>query len=333
VRRSALILIALPALAQTWAMQNSGTTASLRGLSAASPAVVWASGTGGTFLRTTDGGATWRAAVVPGAEALDFRDVQAVDSSTAYLLSIGPGAKSTIRKTTDAGAHWMLEYTEPDPAGFLDAFAFWNARHGIAVGDPVNGHFTILTTSDGGATWHRRSGPASLPEEGAFAASGTCITVRGRREAWFATGGPHAARVFHSTDGGRTWSVALTPVRNESASQGIFSLAFVGPVGIAVGGDYAKPDEAAHAIAITHDAGRSWSAPAAPLGGFRSAVAFVPDRRVWIAVGTSGSDVSTAGARSWRTFDRGNFNALAVISSRAAWAAGPKGRSARLQWK
>src|ERR1017187_8536066 len=89
--------------AQTWVTQNTTTTASLRGVSAVNANVAWASGTGGTWLRTTDGGAAWTAAKVPGAEDLDFRAVQAVDERTAYLLSIGAGDKSRIYQTTDGG--------------------------------------------------------------------------------------------------------------------------------------------------------------------------------------------------------------------------------------
>src|SRR3954447_824678 len=111
---------------QTWIAQTSGTTASLRGVSAVNERVVWASGSGGTWLRTVDGGATWRASQVAGAESLDFRGVHAVDERTAWLMSSGPGDKSRIYKTSDAGDHWKLQFTNPDPKGFFDSLAFWD---------------------------------------------------------------------------------------------------------------------------------------------------------------------------------------------------------------
>ena len=120
-----------------WNPQKSNTSASSGGLSIVNANVVWASGTGGTFVRTTDGGETWQAGTVSGAEKLDFRDVYAVDAKTAYLLSIGNGNESRIYKTTDAGKNWLLEYTEQNPKAFLDCMAFWNATHGIVVGDPI----------------------------------------------------------------------------------------------------------------------------------------------------------------------------------------------------
>src|SRR5215471_17917135 len=83
-------------VAPQWLSQSSGTTARLRGVSAVNPTVAWASGSDGVYLKTTDGGETWRAATVPGAESLDFRDVHALDDRTAWLMSIGTGESSRI---------------------------------------------------------------------------------------------------------------------------------------------------------------------------------------------------------------------------------------------
>ena len=70
----------------------------------------------------------WTKLTVPDAEKLDFRDVDAIDATTAYVLSIGPGPASRIYKTTDAGADWTLQFTNEDPKGFFDAMAFWDGR-------------------------------------------------------------------------------------------------------------------------------------------------------------------------------------------------------------
>jgi photosystem II stability/assembly factor-like uncharacterized protein len=329
-----ILLWAVAACAQTWVSQQSGTKASLRGVSAVNARVVWASGTGGTYLKTADGGATWTAGKVPDAEMLDFRDIQAVDAQTVYLLSSGAGEKSRIYKTSDGGGHWKLQFTNPDQKGFFDAMAFWDATHGIAVGDPVDGQFVVMTTADGGGLWERRSGPPAMPEEGAFAASGTCLVTMGKREAWFATGGPGGARVIHSRDRGATWTIAMTPIRNDAAAAGIFSLAFSDSRhGVAVGGDYSKPENAERNVAVTSDGGRTWTEPAGQNPkGFRSAVAFLPGRKVWIAVGTSGSDISSDDGRSWKPFDNGAYNAISFVSGKAGWAVGPGGRVAGFQF-
>jgi photosystem II stability/assembly factor-like uncharacterized protein len=324
------LLLVTVCAAQTWVGQNSGTNASLRGVSAVDAKIVWASGTGGTYLKTTDGGESWNASKVPGAEELDFRDVEAFDAGHALLLSIGPGEKSRIYRTADGGAHWDLAFTNPDAKGFFDCMAFWDAQRGIIVGDPVDGHFGVFTTNDGGDHWQRRTTPDALPGEGAFAASGTCVITGGKQDAWFVTGGPKAARVFHATDGGATWTVASTPVRNDGPSAGIFSLGFSDARhGVAVGGDYNKPDETTRNLAVTSDGGRTWTVPVgSPPAGFRSAVTYVPKLKLWMTVGTSGSDASSDGV-NWKRFDTGAFNATSFAASGDGWAVGSRGRVAR----
>src|SRR5262249_10263606 len=154
---------------------------------------------------------TWHMLTVA-AERLDFRDVDAIDARTAYILSIGRGSASRVYKTTDGGARWRLQYTSPD--AFLDAMAYWDASHGIGVGDSIDGRFQILVTSDGGTTWMPAPPaglPPALPNEGAFAASGTNVAVYGRNDVWFGTGAAEKARVLHSRDRGRTWTIAETP--------------------------------------------------------------------------------------------------------------------------
>jgi photosystem II stability/assembly factor-like uncharacterized protein len=324
------LLTAATALAQTFTVQTSGTRASLRGVWAVSDQVVWASGNHGTWLRTTDGGAHWAAAVVPGAEGLDFRDVQGVDADTAYLLSIGKGVSSRVYKTVDGGAQWSLSIQNPDADGFFDEMAFWSPTHGILVGDQVDGQMVAMATTDGGATWQRLKLPPAIPGEGAFAASGTGIAVLGDRDVWIGTGGLGAARVYHSADAGRTWTVGPTPIRADSSNAGIFSLAFSDAQhGIAVGGDYRKINETTGNIALTVDGCKTWLAASTPPKGFRSAVAYVADRKIWIAVGTSGADISTDDGKNWRLFDSGNYNAVSFASGQAGWAVGPDGRIAK----
>jgi photosystem II stability/assembly factor-like uncharacterized protein len=261
---------------------------------------------------------------------LDFRDIETVDGNTTYLLSSGPGPASRIYKTTDGGSNWALIYPNTDRDGFWDAIAFWDSTHGILLGDPVNGRLTILTTSDG-ITWQTQKGPSAEKDEGAFAASGTCLFTRGTREAWFATGGPSGGRVFHTSDGGQTWSVAKTPVRHDSANAGIFSLGFSdGRHGVAVGGDYSKAAESMANIALTEDGGKTWTAPAgARPSGYRSAVTYLSGADIWLTVGTSGSDVSRDGGKTWKNFGDAAYNAMSFTASGAGWAVGPNGAVAR----
>ena len=317
--------------APRWTPQASGVTARLRGVSAVSPRVAWASGADGTVLRTADGGATWRRLDVPDAGALDFRDVDAVDEATAYILSIGNGPASRIYKTTDAGATWTLQFRNEDPDAFFDAMAFRDARRGFAMSDSVGGAFVVLETSDGGRRWSRVP-PAALPPaaagEGAYAASGTNVAVLGER-IWIAT--THS-RVLRSGDDGRSWTVAATPLAS-GTSAGIFSIAFRDRArGIVVGGDYKKETEAVKNAAITVDGGRTWT-PVSGLSGYRSAVAWVPGAvRTLVAVGPTGADVSVDGGASWTVVPGPGFHAIGFARrTRIGWAVGEKGTVSRVE--
>jgi photosystem II stability/assembly factor-like uncharacterized protein len=223
--------------------------------------------------------------------------------------------------------------------GFLDAIAFWDAEHGLALGDPVEGRFTILTTEDGGKGWRQipvQGMPPALPGEGAFAASGTCLVVQGDRNAWFATGGAKVSRVFRSSDHCQTWTVQETPIRAGTPSSGIFSLAFWGADhGIAVGGNYKQPDELGGHVARTADGGRTWVLPKGTQpAGYRSGVAFVPGTSgpALVAVGPTGTDISVDGGESWQRLGTVGFDAVGFARPDAGWAVGEDGRIARFGW-
>jgi photosystem II stability/assembly factor-like uncharacterized protein len=316
--------------AQTYSIQNSHTAENLRGISTPSHTIAWASGTHGTYLRTTDGGSTWQAAQVPGAEVLDFRDVEAFSADLAYLLAAGPGELSRIYKTTDGGKTWALQFTNKEPKGFFDCMAFWDRDRGIAVGDPVNGKFELITTDDGGKNWNPAPStalPLAFEGEGAFAASGTCIAVQGRKDVWFATGGK-VARVFRSTSAGRTWTVADTPIVNGADSSGIFSIAFRDAKhGVIAGGDYKQPEKDGPNLAFTDDGGHTWKlAPVSPGSYFSSAAFGAKDSPAIFVVGTAhAACADTFTTRSWTKVWDLNLNAVSVDSEGHALAVGPKG--------
>jgi photosystem II stability/assembly factor-like uncharacterized protein len=292
----------------SWEPQTSGVTARLRGVSAVSSSVAWASGAGGTVLRTTDGGRTW-------------------------TLSIGPGEASRIYQTTDGGVTWTERFGNMEPSAFFDAMAFADASRGVAISDSVGGRFVIRETSDGGRTWTAVP-PERLPParegEGAFAASGSNVDLVGRERIWI---GLSSSRVLRSTDGGRTWTVHDTPVATAEAT-GIFSIAFRDAQhGVVVGGDYGNEAEAIDNVALTSDGGTSWTRPTRQgLSGFRSAVAWVPRRdRTLLAVGPNGADWSTDDGRSWQPAGGEGYDALSLApSGDVGWAVGSNGRIARV---
>jgi photosystem II stability/assembly factor-like uncharacterized protein len=287
--RFLLLLLATAVLGQTGPrVQLSHSTESLRGVSAVSREIAWASGAHGTYLRTTDGGRTWTPAQVPDAATLDFRAVVASSATEAFLMSAGPGDQSRIYHTVDAGQHWQMQFTNTNPKGFFDSMAFWDTKHGVVLGDPIpDGSGTLkfeLLLTDDGQTW-RPIPPSQLPPavegEGAFAASNTCIAINpsgSDSNLWFATGGK-TARVFHSADRGQTWQVFDTPILHGPDSAGIFSIAFRDALhGVIAGGDYKHPNDDGPNLAFTEDGGKTWTLPDLHPLAYFSAVAY--DRRV-----------------------------------------------------
>jgi photosystem II stability/assembly factor-like uncharacterized protein len=322
-------------VAAQWTALASPTSAELRGLSVVSPTVVWASGQRGTVVRTTDGGATWMLDSIPGAGDLDLRAIDATSAQVAHAISIGDSSR--IYRTTDGGRTWSLRWAASRKGTFLDAIRFWDERNGIAMSDPVDGRFLILITRDGGKSWQEVPAeriPPALPGEGGFAASGSCLTVLGRSHVWFASGGAGVARVYHSADRGRTWSVHDTPIRAGAASAGIFSIAFRDARnGVIAGGNYQQPAQRGRNLATTTDGGRTWTLAdsAASPAGYRSVVAYLPgvSGRMLVAAGLSGTDLSRDGGRSWVPVDSASYNSVAFASPELGWAVGPKGRMAR----
>ena len=241
--------------------QKSGTTQLLISVSPVNPRVVWAAGTGGTYVVTTDGGEHWKAAVVPGAENLQFRDVYGVSEKVAYLMSIGNNTTDfRIYKTVDGGATWTIEFVNHTKSAFYDCFAFWTPKRGITHSDSVNGVFPDIRTTDG-MTWQSIAAnmPPALPGEASFAASGTCITTQGGRNAWITTGGSTIARILATRDGGNTWNAYDTPLVSSSSAGG-FSVAFRNPWnGIVGGGDLATNDPNHAETATSSDGGQTWT--------------------------------------------------------------------------
>ena len=299
------LLLSAIAIAQSARIQVSHTTESLRGVSAVSRQVAWASGTHGTYLRTVDGGQTWTPSQVPEATSLDFRAVVAFSADEAFLMSAGPGDQSRIYHTSDAGRHWQLQFTNSNPKGFFDSMAFWDPKHGIVLGDPIPDEkgklkFELLATEDG-ESWHAvppSQLPAALEGEGAFAASNSCIALVEERRfsdasgtersgasapaatdnIWFATGG-RAARVFHSPDRGKNWEVFNTPILHGPESAGIFSIAFRDAQhGVIAGGDYKHPDDDGPNLAFTENGGTTWTLSTLLPQAYFSAAAY--DRQV-----------------------------------------------------
>ena len=315
--------------------QQSNTTALLIAVSAVSDSVVWVSGSGGTVLHSVDGGATWLAGKVPGADSLQFRDVHALDASRAWVLSIGPGPSSRIYYTSDAGVTWTLQYTNQDPDAFYDCFGFWNAQRAIVVGDAVKGHTGILTTDDGGLHWNATPAattPTAPDGEGSFAASGTCLVTGAGGRAWIVAADSIRSRVILSGDYGRTWASITLPLTTRAGS-GAQSIAFRdAKLGVALGGGTtAKLGD--DNVSVTVDGGFTWTLKGRlPFATGAWGGVYVPGTKkpTVVAVGPGGAAWSRDDGATWAAIDSLNYWSVGFASPNAGWAVGTRGKITKL---
>ena len=317
--------------------QTSGTSNRLQAVSAVDERVVWVSGVGGTYALTTDGGATWRAAVVPGADSLEFRDVEGVSEGVAYLLAAGPGDRSRIYRTDDGGRSWSPQFVNRDTSAFYDCFAFWAEGRGFTMSDGVRGRFPAVRTTDG-RTWSDIADrlPPAQTGEGAFAASGTCTATEGDRHGWIATGAAARARVLRTTDRGDSWSEAGIPIAQGSQTSGAATIAFRDTLhGILAGGDVAAPDAVADNVAVTGDGGRTWTlATRTPFPGAVYGLAYLsPGGGTVIATGPGGAAWSPDEGRSWRPLAGArDYWAVGTAGKTVGWLVGTEGRILKLSF-
>ncbi|AFL86383.1 BNR/Asp-box repeat protein [Terriglobus roseus DSM 18391] len=341
-------------LSAQFTLQTSNTTAGLRGIANVDGQIAWASGTGGTVLKTLDGGARWSACATPaGAEKLDFRGIQAFDAKTAIVMSSGKGDLSRVYKTTDGCATWQLAFTNPDaPDGFFDAMYFTRRDEGWLLGDPVKGSFYLASTTDAGATWTRSKSPdlnAPARNIGAFAASNQSFIISLSGPIF----GGGAGYLYRGSWPGCSQSQSYNqpelcldrlpfdrihlPLQAEGDAAGIFALIATSQAIVAVGGDYTQPGNSTMTAAVSLDDGQTWHAAMTQPHGYRSTVAYDVTTKTWITTGPNGTDISTDNGIHWQPLlpnpARGDapgadkdWNALSL-----PFVVGPKGRIARLR--
>lgn len=313
-----------------WELVETPVSSSLRGLSPVTDNIVWASGSGGTWLRTLDGGLTWDTGIIDGLDSVDFRDIEAFDAATAVAVSAGQPA--VVYKTKDGGKNWVKVFQGED-SDFFDGLAFHKNR-GYVYGDAIDGSWRLLSSNDHGDTWEViETSPKAFPGAGSFAASGSGILVR-EDNIWFASGG-NQSNIYYSSDKGLSWTKFSTPIIQGEASQGIFSITQISrQILFAVGGDFSQEGLSDKNAIISMDNGKTWSLieGSAP-SGYRSGVTYFPFHHWLIAVGPNGSDFCKNGGNEWERFSDEGFHAVFLDKSqRSIWASGPKGKIAKLKF-
>lgn len=316
------------AQAPAWNSFQSPGKASLRGLSPISDQVCWASGSGGTWLKTEDGGASWQMGTVAGLDTVDFRSIHAFDAQTAVVASAGQPA--VIYRTEDGGKTWGKAHQEGKEA-FFDAIQFVDAQRGYVLGDPIGGKWMILETLDGGRSWHSLTNlPDAVQGEAAFAASSSSL-LADSEGLTFATGGS-VSRLHRYAYASQSWAVReLIDMTQGESSQGVFAATSLPGEGglVLVGGDYLKPENRiANALLVLGEVTISTSEGP---GGYRSGVAYLQNKGWVVAVGPGGSDFSSDGAHSWQPFSQTGFHAVkAAPVGSVLWASGGQGRLGKL---
>lgn len=303
------------------------TDASFRALSVADENAVWVSGSKGRVGRSTNGGKDWTFKQVPGYETCDFRTLHAFDSNNAVIAHAGSPAY--ILRTKDGGNTWKQVYTNTDSAAFIDGVGFWDAKHGLMYGDPINGRMQLLYTKDGGNTWQERKGPVMGKGEASFAASGTNISCMKHRTVVIACGGMKS-ELFVSGKRGRHWRSIPTPMLAGTESVGIFSFMPTGNTGhwLIAGGDYKHDTVRTANFFYTLNKGKQWLAPATTIRGYRECLAQTGD--AVFAVGPAGIDISTDGGANWKALsDEKGFHVIKPSSdNKHLFLAGSNGKLA-----
>lgn len=327
---SLLIGLNFCAAAQTIELLTSGKATSIRGLSPVNDDIVWVSGSQGTVGRSLDGGKTWQWKTVKGFEKTDFRDIEAFNANTAIIMGIAEPAR--ILKTTDGGDTWKVVFTDSTKGMFLDAMDFYDNKHGVVVGDPIDSKFFIAKTTNGGNTW-KKTPPImqsnAVAGEACFASSGSNIHYFRNKDFLFVSGGTVSR--LHDDAGGRS-----IPIIQGKESTGANSIAVrsngprVSNTFIITGGDFTNDKDTTRNCVLTNDGGQTWFRPATPPHGYRSCITYISNKKL-LCCGTSGVDLSTDGGLNWRLISEKGYHVCRTAKKgKTVFLAGSNGRVAKL---
>ena len=306
---------------------------SLRGLSVVNDNIIWASGSNGMIVKSTDGGKNFQWLTVKGYEKKDFRDIEAFDANTALIMAVDVPA--IILKTIDGGKTWKEVFHDDTKGMFLDAIDFTTDGNGIVVGDPINNKLFIATTGNYGDKWL-----ALKPEnnfyttdtgEAFFAASGTNVKIAGNKYnplICFVTGGTDSRLFFN----GQPLALNIIKGKNSQGANSIALNASLTKMTIA-GGDFNNDTSSKNNIQIFSIRNNSLLSPPVqtPPHGYKSCITFITNDSL-ITCGTTGVDISNDGGLNWKLISNESFHVCArAKKGTAVFLAGKDGRIAKLE--
>ncbi len=315
---------------RTWIPQKTPENVHAFCIDAVGEEMVWAGGVEGKFLRTTNGGVTWTQGSIPGADSLIVNSIVAVDDLTAYVAAQSfdlNRSDARIYKTIDGGLEWDLQYRNTKKGAFFNSIAFWDAQHGIAISDPVEGAFLVVTTTDGGLTWKETPKEAiPEPQPGEIAGfgdlGGTTLTVTSDQHAWFGTalvdssGG--SIRIFRTNDRGQSWTAVSTPWDSTEIFRGVTTICFPDTSFGMAGSAY---QELGESLLVTYDGGRTWTINDSFPMINPSTIAIVPHSTSDILVTSlQGSAISTDKGVTWQELSTQPHTGLSLVNANVGWA-------------
>jgi hypothetical protein len=232
-------------------------------------------------------------------------------------MSSGPGDLSRLYKTTDGCRTWKLVFTNPEKDGFWDAIQAKDREHTFILGDSVAGQLRVWEVRDEELELSYQARGSAEPNEGSFAASNSALQIVDTPQVdkkWkyalrFSSGTSTASYLTLVRDESTPACEpcveekhrAEVPMSSGTATSGIYSFAFRNDLtGVAVGGDYTKPQSPSKTSSFSIDGGMSWRLATSTPHGYRSSVAYDPAHKTWITVGPNGTDISTDDGRNWR---------------------------------
>jgi photosystem II stability/assembly factor-like uncharacterized protein len=209
---------------------------------------------------------------------------------------------------------------------------FYDAKHGISIGDPIDGCVQLITTDDGGESWKEgdcTTLPKAEPNEAFFAASNTNIDVYSKH-IWFASGGMRT-RVFHSDDSGKHYQRYNSPLPQGEKMTGIYSIDFFDETtGAIAGGNYDRTDSGIVSLAITRDGGSAWKTIKSKKPFFGSCVQFRNSNEIFVTGHNGTFRYNIKNGKITEVKDKAGaelkfFTLRFTPSGKALWLAGSKG--------
>ncbi|GGO65625.1 WD40/YVTN/BNR-like repeat-containing protein [Bowmanella pacifica] len=306
-----------------WKVQSLPEAPSLRA-SSADFGQLWVAGTQGQVYKSLDAGDTWQAVAISSEAEGDIRDLQQFADGSVLAMTVGPGQSSRLYRSTDGGLDWQLWLQNEQAEGFFNSIDFWDQEHGLLLGDPVDGFYVVMKTSDGGKTWRRipkQQLPVMLDKEAAFAASGNTLKIQDKNNVWIATGG-FSASAYHSDDAGERWQRIALPIHRQGQTGGAYAIGLNGKNEVFVlGGDFQdRPGKYPNLAKLTAQGAKVIQAGER---GLRTAMACI--NAICLATGKTGTDISYDHGASWQAFSEQGFYTLAA-NEQSFLGAGHDGR-------